>query len=150
MYQIVTWPFVYLWPYSRVRSRYCPAGLVMRAGRDMREASPPLDWPIRLLLRRETDSAGFWWGDRKERVRKGKRDIRVLSRCKSITNQSPYTSTRCYPSPSQPPKGYTCYYYYIIITNYYTTPPINRLLSPAPMSYCCYMLPTQHIIYNIQ
>lgn len=31
----------------------------MRAGSDIRGASLELHWPIRLLLRRETDSAGF-------------------------------------------------------------------------------------------
>lgn len=53
-------------PYSRVRSRYCPAGLVMRAGRDTRGASPPPDWPIRPLFRRETDSKGLWTGERNQ------------------------------------------------------------------------------------
>lgn len=47
-----------MWPYSRVRSRYCPSGL-FTSGRDMRGASPPLDWPIMLLLRRDTASMGL-------------------------------------------------------------------------------------------
>lgn len=40
-------------PYSRARSKNCPEGLFTR-GRGITGASPPLDCPIRLLLRTET------------------------------------------------------------------------------------------------
>lgn len=44
-------------------------------------------------------------------VRKGRRDTGVLYPfVKGQTNRVPNTSTRCFPSPSHPPEGYTCYY----------------------------------------
>lgn len=105
--------FTYLWPYSRVRSRYCPAGLVTRAGRDMRGASPPLDWPIRLLLRRETGSTGLW-GRREEGWRQWKRkemeDCFILSL--SISHEALKPAPGLIPSPPHP-------HYVHVSTNYY-------------------------------
>lgn len=117
--------FAYLWPYSRVRSRYCPAGLVTRAGRDMRGVSPPLDWPIRLLLRRETGSTGLW-GRLEEGWRRWKRkemeDCFILSL--SISHEALTPAPVLTPSPPHPR-------YIHMSTNYYQssirpTTPIDR------------------------
>lgn len=118
--------FAYLWSYSRVRSRYCPAGLVTRVGRDTRGASPPLDWPIRLLLRRETGSTGLW-GRREEGWRRWKRkdmeDCFILSL--SISHKALTPAPGLAPSPPRPR-------YIHVSTNYCqssirpTTTPIDR------------------------
>lgn len=111
----MTFVCVCVWPYSRVRSRYCPNGLVIRAGRDMRGASPPLDWPIRLLLRRDTVSMGLcrrwvegggWRVEWKVEGQVGWREGQEVEECftSTLSNDRKHldTSTRLNPSPPRP------------------------------------------------